>query len=242
MKHANIPYDWKHQIILPKDHRISELIAREYHNHSRLETEYLLANLRKKYLIIRGRVLVKHIIIKGITCQRKQAKNLNPKVSDLPLQRLEAMKPPLCRTGIDLFGPIYVKQRRTRLKRWGALFTCFTTRAIHLETVEGLDTDSFISSLQRFMNRRGRPDEIFSDCGTTFKGTVQELKIEVRKVKEFSADKGTTWNFKSPASPHMGGVWERGIKTVKDVLYSMTKGTVLTEFQLCTILQKLRRS
>ena len=242
LKHVNIIYDWKHQVILPKNHHIFQLIAREYHNHSHLGTEYLLANLRKKYRIIRGRVLVKQITKKYITCQRKQGKNLDPKMSDLSLQRLEAMKQPFCRTGIDLLGPIYVKQRRARLKHWDALFNCFTTQAIHLEVVEGLDTDSFISSLQRFMNRRGRPDEIFSDCGTTFKGTVQELKIEVRKVKEFSADKGTTWNFKSPASPHMGGVWERGIKTVKDVLYSMTKGAVLTEFQLCTILQKLRRS
>ena len=108
-------------------------------------------------------------------------------MSDLPLQRSEAMKRPFCRTGIDLFGPIYVKKRRARLKRWGALFACyltgaFSTRAIYLEEVEGLDTDSFISSLQRFMNRKGRPDEIFSDCGTNFKGTVHELKIEARKV------------------------------------------------------------
>ena len=72
------------------------------------------------------------------------------------------------------------------------MFTCLATQEIHLEVVEGLDTDSFISSLQGFMNRRGRPDEIFSDGGTNFKGTVQELKIEARKVKEFSADKGTT--------------------------------------------------
>ena len=113
-------------------------------------------------------------------------------MSDLPLQRLEAMEPPFCRTVIELFGPIYLKQRCARLKRWGALFSCFTTREIHLDVVDGLDTDSFISSLQRYMNRRGRPDEIFSDCGTNFKGTVQELKIEARKVKEFSADKGTT--------------------------------------------------
>ena len=60
------------------------------------------------------------------------------------------------------------------------------------------------------------------------------MKIEARKFKEFSADKGTTWNFNAPASSHMGGVWERGIKTVKDVLYSMIKSTVLTEFQLRT--------
>ena len=124
---------------------------------------------------MQGRVLVKQIIKKRITCQRKRAKNLDQKMSNLAIRSLEAMKLPFCRTGIYLFGPIYVQQRHARLKRWGALFTCFTTRAIHLEAVEGLDTDSFISSLQRFLNRRGRPGEIFSDCGTNFKGTVQEL-------------------------------------------------------------------
>ena len=133
---------------------------------------------------------MKQIIEKCITCQRKRAKNLDPKMSDLSLQRLEAMKSPFCRTQTDLYSPIYVKQRRARLKRWGALFTCFYNRAIHLKGVEGLDTDSFISSLQRFMNRRQRPDELFRDSGTNFKGTVQELKTEARKVEEFSADKG----------------------------------------------------
>ena len=64
LKHANIPCDWKHQVILPKDHHISELIAKEYLNHSHLRTEHLLANLRKKYWIIRGRVLVKQTIKK----------------------------------------------------------------------------------------------------------------------------------------------------------------------------------
>ena len=64
------------------------------------------------------------------------------------------------------------------------------------------------------MIRRGRSNEIFSDCGSNFKGTVEELIIESRKVKEFLVDKCTTWNFNPPASPHMGGVLERGIKTV----------------------------
>ena len=109
MKHSNIPYDWKHRVILPKDYHISELIARENHNHGHLGTKYLRSNLRKKYWIIRGRVLVKQIIKKCITCQKKRAKNLNPKMSDFQLQRLEAMKPTFCRTGIGLFGPMYVK-------------------------------------------------------------------------------------------------------------------------------------
>ena len=39
------------------------------------------------------------------------------------------------------------------------------------------------------MNRRGRPNGIFNNCGTNFKGTVQELKIEARKVKDFQQAK-----------------------------------------------------
>ena len=101
LKHANTPYGLKH-VILPKEHHVSQVTAREYHNHSHLRTEYLLANLRKKYWIMRGRVLVKQIIKKCITCQRKRAKNLDPNMSDLPISRSEAMKPPFCRTGIDL--------------------------------------------------------------------------------------------------------------------------------------------
>ena len=113
---------------------------------------------------------------------------------------------------------------------------CFTTCAIHLDVAEGLETNSFISSLQGLMNRSGRPEEIFSDCGTNFKGTVQELKIEARKVKNLSTDKRSTWNFNPhPASPHTGGVWERGIKTANGVLYSMKTSKVLTEFQMYLI-------
>ena len=65
------------------------------------------------------------------------------------------------------------------------------------------------------------------------------MKLEARQVEEFSVDKGTSWNFIPPASPQMGRVWERGIKTVKDLLYSMIKSTVLTEFQLCTIFTEI---
>ena len=141
---------------------------------------------------MQGRVLVKQITKKYTTCQRKQAKSLHPKMSDLPLQRLEAMKTPFCRTGNDFFGPIHVKQRRAKLKLWGAFFACFTTCAIHLDVVAGLDTNSFISSLKRLMNRRGRTEETFSNCSTNFKVTIQTLKIEARKVTEFSTDKRST--------------------------------------------------
>ena len=75
-------------------------------------------------------------------------------MSDLPFARFEPMKSQFSSTGIDLFEQVMIKQRRARIKRWGALFSCFTTGAIHLEVVEGYDTNSFIDSFQRFANRR----------------------------------------------------------------------------------------
>ena len=211
------------------------MIVKEYHSHGHLGPEYILSNIRKTYWIIKGRSTIKQVARRCILCQRRKAKSMQPKMSDLPFSRLEAMKPPFSSTGIDLFGPITIKQRRARIKRWGALFSCFTTRAIHLEVIEGLDTDSFICSLQRFVNRRGTPEEIYSDCGTNFRGTTSELNIQTRRVNEYASNKKITWHFNPPAAPHMGGVWERIVRTVKKVMFDMIKNTVLTEFQLMTI-------
>ena len=113
-------------------------------------------------------------------------------MSDLPFARLEPMKPPFSSTGIDLFGPVMIKQQRARLKRWGALFSCFTSRAIHMEVVESYDTNSFIVSFQRLVGRRGRPGHVYSDCITNLKGTTGELNIEIQRIKEYSSNEQIT--------------------------------------------------
>ena len=145
LKWAKIPYEWK-QIILPVKHHITMLIVKKYHNYGHLGPEYILSNIRRIYCILKGRSIIKQIGRRCILCQRKRTKDIQPKMSDLPFARLEPVKPPFSSTRIDLFRPVMIKQQRARLKHWGALFSCFTTRAIHLEVVEGYDTDSFIAS------------------------------------------------------------------------------------------------
>ena len=77
-------------------------------------------------------------------------------MGDLPYDRIEIGQTPFYNTGIYYFGPILTKQsRRTRsktekTKRWGALFTCINTRAVHLELLWDLTTGSFILALRRF--------------------------------------------------------------------------------------------
>ena len=85
--------------------------------------------------------------------------------------------PPLSRSGVDFFGPIYLKQKRSKLKRLGCNFVCKSIRVIHIELVESLDTDCFIGAMQRFINQRRTPFLMVSDGGTHFRGAVNELQI-----------------------------------------------------------------
>ena len=68
-----------------------------------------------------------------------------------------------------------LKVRRSTEKRWRFLFTCLTTRAVHLEFVPSLDTSSCVMGIERFIARRGTPSTIWSDNGTNFVGAEKEL-------------------------------------------------------------------
>ena len=96
-------------------------------------------------------------------------------MGQLPAERLKPDKAPFTYIGIDYFGPLYVKSGRKEMKRYGCLFTCMTTRAVHIEIAHSLDTDSFICALQRFVSRRGRPEKIFSDNRTNLTSGESEL-------------------------------------------------------------------
>ena len=72
-------------------------------------------------------------------------------MADLPKDRLDP-SPPFSYVGLDIFGPWSVVFRRTRggvanQKRWAILFTCLTTRAVHIEVIEGRSRSSFINAL-----------------------------------------------------------------------------------------------
>ncbi|KAI4898690.1 hypothetical protein NFI96_003937, partial [Prochilodus magdalenae] len=97
-------------------------------------------------------------------------------MSDLPPERLRLLCPPFFSTGVDCFGPYSAKIGRRTEKRWGVVFKCLTTRAVHIELLSSMDADTFLLALRRFISRRGRPKEILSDCGTNFRGADRELR------------------------------------------------------------------
>lgn len=125
------------------------------------------------------------------------------------------------------------------MKRYLCLFTCLTSRAVHLEMAYALDTDSFLNAFYRMASRRGLPDEVISDNGSNFIGAERELKelvekLDQEKIKKSAANKGIKWYFNPPLAPHFGGVHETMIKAAKRAAYAILKGADVTDEELTT--------
>jgi hypothetical protein len=233
----------KHPVIIPREHHVSMLIVRHIHEYESKHSgrEYVMAKLRQKYWIPQGRQLVKRILRSCVTCRRLRGKFVEQKMADLPLDRVTPYNPPFTFTGVDCFGPFYVKRGRVQEKRYGCLFTCLTIRAIHIEKLSTADSDSFINALVRFCTRRGVPRRIRSDNGTNFVGGERELLESIEKwnrSQDLQQDmllRQIEWIYNPPTASHMGGSWERQIRTVRKVLNAVLKNQVLDDERLDTI-------
>ena len=127
------------------------------------------------------------------------------------------------------------------MKRYDALFTCLSIRAVHIEIAHSLDTQSFINALRRFIARRGVPEEVRSDNGTTFVGGNQELRNAIKewnqgRIEDFLLQHSTKWIFNPPAGSHHGGVWERCIRTTRKLMNAISKEQTLDDEGLTTLM------
>ena len=219
-----------------------DLIVRECHEESgHMGREYILAETRRRYWIVGGRVTVRSVLRGCFKCRRREARRCEQKMADLPSTRVTPGDPPFTNVGVDYFGTFYVKRGRTLVKRYGCIFTCLAMRAIHIEVAFSLDTASFVNALQRFISRRGQPRSITSDNGTNFVGADRELREAIEQwnqgvIGDYLCQKGIRWQFNPPAASHMGGAWERQIRTVRKVLGSVVREQVMDDEGLTTVM------
>ena len=245
LQKAEIDHEVKHQILLPYDHHVTKLIVRSiHHQQAHCGPEHLIASVRQRFWPVKCRQLAKKVIFECFDCRRSKVKPAVPVMSDLPTQRVTGNIRPFQCTGLDFFGPIVVKRARSRIKRWGCIFTCLVTRSVHLEVADSLQTDDLILVLRCFVSRRGHPTDIFSDNATNFKGAERELKesldqLDQQKISNFCLQGLTNWHFIPPQAPHYGGVWERLVKSVKTALKATLKEQVVTDTVLRTTLAEV---
>ena len=175
------------------------------------------------------------------SCKKRNQLPIAQKMADLPPERVASQEPPFTYVGVDCFGPFHVKRGCCLEKRYGVHFTCLTISAVHVEIAHSLDTSSFVNALRRFIARRGVPQEIRSDNGTNFTSADKELRTAIGKwnremIKEFLQQKEILWVFNPPTASHMGGVWERMIRSVRKILNAVLKEQNLTEESLVTLM------
>ena len=119
------------------------------------------------------------------------------------------------------------------------------SRAIHLEKLNSMKADSFICALRRFIKRRGSVRQLRSDHGTNFIGAKRELadawkEMDNSKIQDFLLTKSCDWlefEMNVPHASHMGGVWERQIRSVRSVMAALLEdhGSQLDDESLRTL-------
>ena len=205
---------------------------------------HTLSCLRQKYWIINGLQACKSAVSACIECRRQRQLPMRQQMADLPPERLTPDKPPFAYTCIDFVGPFLVRVKRSRVKRCGCLFSCMTTRAVHLEVTHTLDTDSFVCAFTRFIARRGKPEKVFSDNGTNLVSGSKELRVNIQEfnrkhINDKMLQMDVYWHFNPPHASHMGGVWERLVKSVRTILNTVTRQQTLTDETLITFITEV---
>jgi hypothetical protein len=161
-------------------------------------------------------------------------------MANLPKVRLTPYEPPFTRTGIDYFGPMFVKRARSTIKRYGCIFVCMSSRAVHLELAQSLSSDDFILVLRRFLNLRGKVKELRSDNGTNFVGAERELRDAIGNwnqnlIAEELRQRECDLIFHPPGASHMSGVWERLIRSAKRSMKALLGERTVNEEVLRTV-------
>ncbi|CAB4007204.1 Pro-Pol poly [Paramuricea clavata] len=243
---AELPYVTRFPALLPRHHWLTTLIVRYCHErvlHNGLKET--LAEVRSKFWITKGRQTVKSVLFKCSVCKRLQGRHYPiPESPDLPSFRVCEEYAFSC-VGVDFAGPLYARSwnngEREMIKTYVALFTCASSRAVHLELVPNLEAKTFMLCLRRFVSRRGLPRLIVSDNAKTFKSAKKTLQrlFDIPEVKNFLVNKGIEWRFNLAKSPWWGGFFERMVKGVKTCLKKVLGKSQLSFDELSTILAEI---
>ncbi|GFW83709.1 integrase catalytic domain-containing protein [Trichonephila clavipes] len=195
----------------------SELLIKEHHIAHLHAGPTLLAHvLRQSHWIVGRRKLINKCIRKCLKCNKFKTSTTTPQLmGNLPKHR---KRETFFSCGIVYAGPVLIKCNKGRgtksTKVYIALFVCLATKAVHIEAVGDLTTDSFIAALRRFSAHRGAPRHIYSGNGTNFVGARRKLD-EIRKlwlslptneaICYYLSKSSIDWHFIPPSSPHFGG-------------------------------------
>ncbi|XP_049864838.1 uncharacterized protein LOC126366021 isoform X2 [Pectinophora gossypiella] len=238
---GRLTYDVKHQLLLPRDHRLTKLIVDDYHQrfmHPGLQTLQNL--LAQEFWILSSKRAIHSVVSRCIKCFRAHPKVAPPPLmGNLPAFRINQIKP-FSSAAVDYAGPFDVCLGRGRgvrtFKAYICVFVCTATKALHFELVSELTSEAYLAALRRFIARRGRCSKLISDQGRNFIGAYNILSD---LMKGASGAERIEFVFNPPGSPHFSGLAEAGVKSVKTHLSRVVGSQRLTYEEFYTVLTQI---
>ena len=250
LRNAAIPYTCKFPAIIPGKHPLASIIVQHYHEITKHQGRHItLGAIRNAgFYLHGGNKLVRKVIYECVPYRKLRAPTEHQRMSDLPNDRL-AEVPPFTNTGMDVFGPFQIAEgattRRTQSSKkvWAIIFTCLSSRAIHLEMLPSMDTSSFKNAYRRFVSIRGDCKSLRSDRGSNFV-SARTMDHESFSIAEFHKDLQSMeceWKLNPPHASHFGGAWERKIGAVRRILNTTLQQLgerLLSRDEFSTLLQE----
>lgn len=162
-------------VLLDNNHDIIHMLIREIHEFMGHTGMQIIMNyLQERFWIISIRKVIRTVISRCVICKRQRVKRMECEIPPLPPDRVhDATIFEI--VGVDFAGPLIL---RGKGKEWICIFTCAVYRAVHFELASTLSTQGFLECLRRFIARRGRPRNIYSDNGTNFICAANALRLD----------------------------------------------------------------
>ncbi|XP_068756894.1 uncharacterized protein [Montipora capricornis] len=255
LQFADLPEQSKHQIILPHGHpEVAKMVQDVHKNMLHAGPETVLSTLRQKVWLTQGRREVKRVIRRCVACQRQRVGPCAQKMGQLPEERISCSRA-FAHVGTDFTGPLYVKEGLNIKKAYVCIFTCASSRMVHLELTHSLTTDEFLQAFSRMTSRRGLCHTVWSDNAQTFKAASREIQklydepttesqrmwstLDQDQIKSEFSSRGIKWKFITERSPWRGGWWERFCRMIKEPLRKVLGRALLTFSELNTLLVRI---
>ena len=228
-------------ILLPNDHYFTELLVWSNHRERyHAGCKDLVAFIRQRFCIVRIKQTITKIIRNCAICKRWAIRHYNAEVSPLPVERITISRVfSVC--GLDFLGHCLVYDSNEATKAYILLFSCATTRSIHLELVSNMSVQSFLLAFKRFIGRRGLPAVLISDNFSSFKKANQDLieawkNVDSVEFNDYLTTKRIEWKFIVECAPFWGGFYERMVKSVKIPLRKILRTAKVNSEELNTLI------
>ena len=200
--------------------------------------------------IVRGRNLAKTITSSCMKCKIMREKPTTQLMADLPEEAQDLGHSPWKHIALDFLGPYTVKdatKKRVQMKVFPILFTCLTTRCLHVHVALGYSTDHFMTVFKDYISLRGLPETVYSDAGSQLvkagKVLNQEMEGEMEwaEISKYSAKKGIKWTTAPPQAQFRNGRMESLCRHFKETIQHLTGGlkhTMMDYMQFQTLLRQ----